>query len=404
MRTPCRPSRTRSCVSPLKRVAAFFFEPVIGAGGVLHPAEGYIGRRRRPRASHGILLVSELGDLWLRPARTRVGRRVLRRDAGHDRVRQGRDLRLPAARRRGRLGRISRIPCGTVTSTASRTGQPTWASDLLRRGADEHRTPRRRRGCSRQAGGLRAARRGAGGRSRIRPSRLRAGLGFVAAVQLRDEILARATPRGGCKLAEAVRRHALAPARARDRPLAPRSLRRTSTWAMGAAIRAALDEAATPLLEGSERWQACACTSIAGVTSWKYPVDPNDEGHNPYFFYVLEHPEGRLLFDDGTDPGAADRSGEAPGSVPRPPTSRCSSNPSTTSSASSPATSTSSFNHICTCRRARLADACPILVQREELAGDLPSPGGQFLPARRLRDGPGVAAVGRRPRRSATDA
>lgn len=42
-----------------ERVAAFFFEPVIGAGGVLHPPDGYLRRVADLCAKHGVLLVCD---------------------------------------------------------------------------------------------------------------------------------------------------------------------------------------------------------------------------------------------------------------------------------------------------------------------------------------------------------
>ena len=85
------------------KVAAFFCEPVIGAGGVPLPPEGYIQGVADLCAEHGILLVIDsvicaFGRLgtWFGVERWPDVR------AGHDHVRQGRDQRLhPARRRRG---------------------------------------------------------------------------------------------------------------------------------------------------------------------------------------------------------------------------------------------------------------------------------------------------------------
>ena len=85
------------------KVAAFFCEPVIGAGGVLLAARRLHPGRRRPvrRARHPAR--HRRRDLRLRPARHVVRRRALGgRQPGHDHVRQGRHERLPAARRRRR--------------------------------------------------------------------------------------------------------------------------------------------------------------------------------------------------------------------------------------------------------------------------------------------------------------
>ena len=94
-----RPCRTTRCprwrrrserVGP-DRVAAFFCEPVIGAGGVLPAARGLHRGRRRPlrRARHPAR--DRQRHLRLRPARHLVRDRALGgRPARHDHVRQGR--------------------------------------------------------------------------------------------------------------------------------------------------------------------------------------------------------------------------------------------------------------------------------------------------------------------------
>ena len=88
-----------------ERVAAFVFEPVIGAGGVRVPPPGYLdeavavcraARRARDR---------RLRDRGLRPAWRLVRRRALPPAARPDHVREGRDERLPPARRRHRRAR-----------------------------------------------------------------------------------------------------------------------------------------------------------------------------------------------------------------------------------------------------------------------------------------------------------
>ena len=56
------------------RVAAFFCEPVIGAGGVHPPPTGYIEGVADLCAEHGVLLVIDSRDLRLRPARHLVRR------------------------------------------------------------------------------------------------------------------------------------------------------------------------------------------------------------------------------------------------------------------------------------------------------------------------------------------
>ena len=158
-----------------ERVAAFFCEPVIGAGGVHLPPEGYIEGVADLCAEHGILLVIDsvicaFGRLgtWFGVERWPDVR------ARPDHLRQGRDERLPAARRRDRLGRGRR-------AVLRRARRPDAAPrrdlrrppDLRGRGA---RGPRRLRGGGPdrpRAGARGAAARGA--RAARRPSRGRRG-------------------------------------------------------------------------------------------------------------------------------------------------------------------------------------------------------------------------------------
>ena len=65
------------------------------------------------------------GDRRLRPAGHVVRRRPLRRAAGHDLLRQGRDERLPAARRRGRLRPRGRAVLGARRARCSATARRT---------------------------------------------------------------------------------------------------------------------------------------------------------------------------------------------------------------------------------------------------------------------------------------
>ncbi len=59
------------------RVAAFFAEPVIGAGGVYPPPDGYLEGVAAVCAEYDVLLHRRLGHLRLRPARELVRRRAL---------------------------------------------------------------------------------------------------------------------------------------------------------------------------------------------------------------------------------------------------------------------------------------------------------------------------------------
>ena len=86
-------------------VAAIILETVVGTNGILVPPAGYLAgvrehlRRVRHRDDR------RRGDGRLRPLRRVVRRRPLGRDARPDHLRQGRQLRLRAARRRDHLRR-----------------------------------------------------------------------------------------------------------------------------------------------------------------------------------------------------------------------------------------------------------------------------------------------------------
>ena len=85
-----------------ERVAAFFCEPIIGAGGVLLPPDGLSagGARDLPRPRRAVR--RRRGDLRLRPRRRLVRLQPRRARARRGHVRQGDHLRLRAARRRHR--------------------------------------------------------------------------------------------------------------------------------------------------------------------------------------------------------------------------------------------------------------------------------------------------------------
>ena len=115
------------------RVAAVFVEPVMGARGVHQPRPGYVegggavrARRRAPRPRRG--------DRRLRPAGNLVRRRPLRRAAGLDLLREGRDERLPAARRGPRVG-PGRAVLGRGGTMFRHEADVQRPPDLLRRGA-----------------------------------------------------------------------------------------------------------------------------------------------------------------------------------------------------------------------------------------------------------------------------
>ena len=105
-----------------ERVAAFVFEPVIGAGGVRVPPPGYldeaVARLPPPRRARD----RRLRDRRLRPARRLARRRALPPASRPDHVCEGRHERVPAARRRHRRRPRSRRRSGTSRAGCSRHG------------------------------------------------------------------------------------------------------------------------------------------------------------------------------------------------------------------------------------------------------------------------------------------
>ena len=130
-----------------ERVAAFFCEPVIGAGGVHLPPEGYIEGVADLCAEHGILLVIDSVICAFGRLGTWFGvERWPDVAPGPDHLRQGRDERLPAARRRDRLA--ARSPRRSSASPAARccaTARPTPATRRARPRRSRSSTPTRRR-------------------------------------------------------------------------------------------------------------------------------------------------------------------------------------------------------------------------------------------------------------------
>ena len=120
------------------RVAAYIGEPVIGAGGVIEAPDGYWPEIRAHLHRARDPLHPGRGHLRLRPAGRELRLHALRRRARHDHVREGRHVRLPAARRhhrraddqglllgRGRAALPPRVhvqrPRGAAARRASRT-------------------------------------------------------------------------------------------------------------------------------------------------------------------------------------------------------------------------------------------------------------------------------------------
>ena len=85
-----------------ERVAAFFCEPIVGAGGVLLPPPGYLEEALRVCRERGRPLRRGRGHLRLLPRRRLVREHAIRARPGSRHVREGRHLRVPPAGRRHR--------------------------------------------------------------------------------------------------------------------------------------------------------------------------------------------------------------------------------------------------------------------------------------------------------------
>ena len=116
--------RARRCRARRQRSSC---EPVIGAGGVFPPPDGYVQAVAEICRDAGVLFVVRLGHLRLRPRRQLARLRALRRPARPGHVRQGRDQRLSPAGRRRRLRAR-----GRAVLERARPGHRPPRPDLLR--------------------------------------------------------------------------------------------------------------------------------------------------------------------------------------------------------------------------------------------------------------------------------
>ncbi len=106
-------------------VAAFFCEPVIGAGGVRPAPPGYIEAVAAICKRHGVLLVIDSVICAFGRVGTWLGLRALGHRARHGRARQGHHERVPPARRRahqrrGRRAILVASPAARCSATEPR--------------------------------------------------------------------------------------------------------------------------------------------------------------------------------------------------------------------------------------------------------------------------------------------
>ena len=103
------------------RIAAVLTEPVQGAAGVYTPTDGYLETARQLCDQHGALLIFDEVITGFGRLGTWFAVAALRRHARPHHVRQGRDVGLPAARRRDRRS----VRCGPRSNPTTRSSSVT---------------------------------------------------------------------------------------------------------------------------------------------------------------------------------------------------------------------------------------------------------------------------------------
>ena len=84
-------------------IAAFFAEPVQGAGGVVIPPRAYFAKIQAVLRKHDVLFIADEVICGFGRTGNMFGLRDLRHPAGHDDLRQGAVLGVPADLGRGDL-------------------------------------------------------------------------------------------------------------------------------------------------------------------------------------------------------------------------------------------------------------------------------------------------------------
>ena len=104
-------------------IAAVFCEPVVGSGGIIPPAPGYLQRVQELCRANDIIFVADEVITGLRPRRRHVRQRALRPAPRRDDHGQGHDLGLPADGRHASSASGSGSRSGrTAATSCSATG------------------------------------------------------------------------------------------------------------------------------------------------------------------------------------------------------------------------------------------------------------------------------------------